>query len=187
MSNNREETISALVDGEASEDELDAILSQLEGDAELQNAWNRYHLISETLHNNLTNSVDPAFHQRISAALEDEPTTLAPRSRRQWPISKPLLKQAAGLGIAASVTAIAIFGVQNMDRGDGKQPAVAATPSPQEYVRIAGQKPENRVVPSESGEQLDPYLVNHNELSSRSKIGGAIPYARIVSHGAARK
>ena len=186
MGNNREEIISALVDGEASESELDSILSQLESDSELQDSWHRYNLISDALHNNLTSRLEPAFHKRISAALEDEPTILAPRKSRRNPLSMPWFKQAAGLGIAASVTAIAIFSVQNLDQGGGQQPAVAAAPSSQEYVRIAKQNPEKKMVPRENSEQLDSYLVNHNELSSSSTIRGVIPYARIVSHGVAR-
>ena len=186
MGNNREETISALVDGEITESELDSIILQLEGDDELQGAWDRYNLISDALHNNLTREIEPAFHKRISAALENEPTILAPRKSRKNPISIPWVKQAAGLSVAASVTAIAIFSIQNMDQDSGQHPAVAAAPSPQEYVRIAKQNPDRKAAPVKDGEQLDPYLVNHNELSSRSKLGGAIPYARIVSHGAAR-
>lgn len=186
MGNNREETISALVDGEASESELGSILTQLESDRELQGSWHRYNLISDALHNNLTSRVAPAFHKRISAALEDEPTILAPRKSRRSPLSMPWFKQAVGLGIAASVTAIAIFSVQNLDQGGGQQPAVAAAPSPQEYVRIAKQNPEKMTAPGENSEKLDAYLVNHNELSSSSTIRGAIPYARVVSHGMTR-
>jgi sigma-E factor negative regulatory protein RseA len=182
MDNNREEIISALVDDEAPLDELDTILSQLEGDAELQYRWQRYNLISDALHNNLTSNIDTEFHKRISTALEDEPAILAPRKPKRVLPSMPWFKQAAGLGIAASVTAVAIFSVQNMQRESGQPSALATAPSPNEYVRIVKQEPANK----RGSEELDAYLVNHNELSSTSGIQGTLPYARVVSHEVAQ-
>ena len=181
MDNYREEIISALVDDEARQDELDTILSQLEDDDELKSSWQRYNLISDALHNNLTSSIDSEFHKRVSAALDDEPTILAPRKLQKSSRNMPWLKQAAGLGIAASVTAIAIFSVQNLEQESGQQATVASAPSANEYVRIA-QEPEKR----ENNDELDAYLVNHNELSSTSGIRGTLPYARIVSHEVAQ-
>lgn len=181
MVNNKDESISALVDDELQQDELDAILTHLGDDSELRQQWHRYNLISDALHKNLTTGIDPDFHKHVTAAIENEPTILAPRRiRRRLPDN--WVKQAAGLGIAASVTAVAILGIQQMNQDEGQQPVIASAPAPQQYVRITqpvSSQPENNA-------ELDAYLVNHNELSSSSGIRGALPYARIVSHGIER-
>ena len=181
MNNDNREWLSALADGELRGDELQRGLDALRNDPELQSSWGAYHLIRDSVSSNLNQEVAPQLHQRISAALEAEPTILAPQRRKH-----PWLKQVAGVAIAASVTGVAVIGVQQMNAIDAG-PAVQPVAQQQEYIRMAPAmvaEAENR--PQENREALDRYLVNHNEYSANSGIQGVLPYVRIVGHKAAQ-
>lgn len=89
----------------------------------------------------------------------------------------PWLKQAAGIAIAASVTAVAIFSFQAMNPGAGALSASTV---------VAGMPDNATTDPStEADAALDPYLVNHNEHATSAGMHGMLPYVRLVSHGVA--
>ncbi|MCW8919329.1 MAG: RseA family anti-sigma factor [Gammaproteobacteria bacterium] len=172
--------LSALADGELHGAELERQLGLLRDDPRLLASWQAYHLIRDTVSSNLNHAVAPQLHLRVAAALESEPTILAPRQRRPW------LKQVAGLAIAASVTGVAIIGLQNMN-GIDATPAAAQVAEKQEYLRIepslvAQQKAQ--AGQNQNNDALDRYLVNHNEYAVSSGIQGVLPYVRIVGYKA---
>lgn len=114
--------LSAWMDGELSHDEL-ARDGQLQGPLpeELNDTWERYHLVGETLRNETPASLDLGFADRISAAIAEEPTIIAPDTSAQpkpaaEPTSTgkviPLLGRFGQYGIAASVAAAMVIGVQ---------------------------------------------------------------------------
>ena len=114
--------LSAWMDGELSHDEL-VQDDQLQGPLpdELKETWDRYHLVGETLRNETPAGLDLGFADRISAAIADEPTIIAPDTSAQpaptvKPASKsnviPLLGRFGQYGIAASVAAAMVIGVQ---------------------------------------------------------------------------
>lgn len=182
MNKENREWLSALVDGELKGDELVCGLDALRNDPELQQSWCTHHLVRDALSSNLNEGVSAQLHRRISTALKDEPTILAPQARK-----RPWVKQAAGLAIAASVAGIAIIGVQQMNgvRGDtGAQLVVEK----QEYIRMAPTRVAEKTKKplNSAGEALDRYLVNHNAYSANSGIQGVLPYVRIVGHKAAQ-
>lgn len=177
MNNDNREWLSALADGELHGQELERGLDALRKDPELQQSWRAYHLIRDTVSSNLDHAVDAQLHLRISAALESEPTILAPQRR-----SRPWFKQAAGIAIAASVTGVAVIGVQQMNSVDAG-PATVAVAQPQEYLRMAPTLVANSGgTEAPQGDALNPYLVNHNEFSANSGIQGVLPYVRIVGY-----
>lgn len=172
--------LSALADGELHGAELERHIALLRDDPRLLASWQAYHLIRDAVSSNLNQAVAPQLHLRVAAALESEPTILAPRQRRPW------LKQVASLAIAASVTGVAIIGLQNMNGVDGA-PGAAQVAQKQEYLRIepslvAQQKAQ--VVQNQNNDTLDRYLVNHNEYAVSSGIQGVLPYVRIVGYKA---
>lgn len=191
MENHTNEQISALVDDELHGSALRQALERLRQDADLQGRWSRYHLISDTLHANLTSARADRLHQRVRTALEHEPTLLAPRRKPRLP---SLAKQAAGIAIAASVAAVAILAVrQDAVEPDGSAPAAmqqAQSPrSAHEMVQLASTGvPATVVVPQSANNRgrLNAYLVNHNEYSASSGMQGVLPYVRIVSHETAK-
>ncbi|MEW6646958.1 MAG: sigma-E factor negative regulatory protein [Pseudomonadota bacterium] len=189
MENHTNEQISALVDDELHGPALRQALERLRQDVDLQGAWSRYHLISDTLHANFASARATHLHQRIHAALEQEPTLLAPRRKPRLPA---LAKQAAGVAIAASVAAVAILAVQReaVEPADIAPTAMQLAQSPRpahEMVQLASiGAPAVTVSPSASRGRLNAYLVNHNEYSASSGMQGVLPYVRIVSHETAK-
>ena len=121
MSDKADERLSALMDSELDNFEQDIEL--LESSEHLKQRWMRYHLIRDVVSGHLPDAHTPDFElaARVSAALEHEPTVLAPR--RFQP--RQLMKQAAGLAIAATVSAIAIITIQNPQSQTGEQTGIA--------------------------------------------------------------
>jgi sigma-E factor negative regulatory protein RseA len=74
------ERVSALMDGELEESEAEVELSRAKGDPAMREAWDTYHLIGDALRGQAALSADVLA--KVSSALEQEPTVLAPRSRR---------------------------------------------------------------------------------------------------------
>ena len=136
-------------------------------------------MIRDSVSSNLNQEVAPQLHQRISAALESEPTILAPQRRpRAW------LKQVAGVAIAASVTGVAIIGIQSMN-GVDSGPAAVPLAQQEEYLRMEPTLlASGKETSAKSNDELNPYLVNHNEYSANSGIQGVLPYVRIVGYRA---
>ena len=75
------ESISALMDNQASELELQRILKATEQDAEVKATWSRYQLTSAILRGEHTSVTQPQamsdFAARISAAIDEEDALLA--------------------------------------------------------------------------------------------------------------
>lgn len=142
MTNLPDERISALVDGETAEHEQSLAMDGLLTNDENRKTWGRYHLIGDTLKGNLPSGVDHEFSSRVMAALEDEPTVLAPSTARaSWG------QRAAGLAVAASVAAVAVLGVQHMYQQDAQAPAqqIAQQVTPEQNPSLMAKKNAQRV------------------------------------------
>lgn len=178
MNKENKDWLSALADGELHGAELQRAVDALREDDELKQSWKAYHIVRDAVTSNLHGTSELQLHERVSEALRNEATVLAPPGRHK----RPWLKQVAGLAIAASVTGVAIIGVQNIN-GVDTAPSVSTVAEKQEYIRIdpvvlARSKEEMKA----DNDELDAYLVNHNEYSSNSGIHGVLPYVRIVGH-----
>jgi len=127
------EQISALMDGDLSDAE---VLNELEMDSDLQDTWGRYHLIGDAMRGDLPVNLQLDLSDSIMAALEDEPTILAPKPVEAAPVLQPAVapvktdsnvvplfrrvgQQLGQYAIAASVAAAVIFGVQQYQGQDG--------------------------------------------------------------------
>jgi negative regulator of sigma E activity len=180
------EDISALVDGEPAA-AGDAI-GELTRSAAALRAWGRYHLISDCIRGQLPRQMDPALGARIGSALRNEPTVLTPTAlRHAW------LRPAAGLAVAASVAAMAIFAVRTERNAPeaAAAPQVAAVqsvqPAGQGHLRLAagnasGGPARAQTTPGRINARLNRYLVNYNEYRNNAAVQGMIPYVRIVAH-----
>ena len=70
MADTTAEQLSVLMDGEIDVREAEFTLRRLAKDAELKARWERYHLISDALRNNLPAALDVRFAERLQQALE---------------------------------------------------------------------------------------------------------------------
>lgn len=113
MSHNNDEyeTLSALIDGELTDDQVRFMLRRMEGHAGLLASWSRYHLISDGVRGQLPPLADKDFVARVMQHI-DSPTTInAPHSRprrhrHRW------LRWSAGGAIAAGVAVAALVVTQ---------------------------------------------------------------------------
>jgi sigma-E factor negative regulatory protein RseA len=188
MSENNNEQLSALIDGEYGGNS-DKVVDALIDSQEMKDTWSRYHLISDCLREHLPEKISNQVSTHVSNALRDEPTVLAPQKAKQFNL-KPL----AGLAIAASVAMIAVFGVQRSNETSSVSiaPSLAAntikTVSPQAQTFSF---PDAQVLPASvrksdtpedvANQRLNNYLMNHNEYRSNGSMNGILPYVRLVT------
>lgn len=101
MTDKLRESLSALIDGEASELEVHRLLRQIDSDDTLRPSWMSYLHVRTVIRgeNVLTKEQHLALHRRISVAIGDEETY----TNASQPKSKARYVKPAGLAIAASV------------------------------------------------------------------------------------
>jgi sigma-E factor negative regulatory protein RseA len=130
------ENLSALVDGEliASIPSGSDVLDAVKKDADLQLKWKSYHLIRDSLRQELPTNINFNIADKVAEALEAEPAILAPKKTwRDLPLVGsviPFAKQGGQMAIAASVAVAMIIGVQQVNQADIDQPFNAAPPIP---------------------------------------------------------
>ncbi|MFT6989925.1 MAG: sigma-E factor negative regulatory protein RseA [Paraglaciecola sp.] len=130
------ENLSALVDGELidSTSSTHHVLDAVKNDADLQLKWKSYHLIRDSLRQELPANINFDIADRVAQALQAEPAILAPKKTwRDLPLVGrvvPFAKQGGQMAIAASVAVAMIIGVQQVNLADVNQPFNAAPPIP---------------------------------------------------------
>jgi len=115
------ESVSALVDGEASEIELHRILKQLDADHANQDQsvgskWSRYQSVSQAMAGSPLGGVD--IFESVSSAIAEEPTYAS----TLLPTVKSKLYTMGRFAVAASVAFVAIIGVQQLNQVSPLQP-----------------------------------------------------------------
>lgn len=127
------ESLSALMDGETEAFETRRLLQRLDEDAELGQTWRRYHLARSALKGETLAQCESDLSARISAVIENEPAHQSVETPRVEGDSERragfggLRRTLASMAVAASVTAIVIFGANNFSPSLGEQPVVAQT------------------------------------------------------------
>lgn len=124
----QKEKLSALMDGEVLDSEL---LSSLSDDKTLQQSWQSYHLIRDTMRGDMGNVVHLDIADRVAAALANEPARLVPGSVPEsqpqphawekmpfWHKVRPWASQLTQVGVAACVSLAVIVGVQHYNQPD---------------------------------------------------------------------
>jgi sigma-E factor negative regulatory protein RseA len=166
------ERLSAFVDSELPESDAKELYRDLMADSELRAAWERYHVIGDSLRNELA-CRPGALGTSVQDQLAAEPSILAPRRlERSW--VRPL----AGLAIAASVASVAILGwyqTRPQDSDAGAPLAVRDAPVP-------GMKFVSSEEKLLSTPRLNSYLMNHHERTSNIGMQGVMPYVQLVGY-----
>ncbi len=133
MAEHLKQSISALLDDEASEIEVHRLLRSFSQDGkeaedgDLKLSWVRYQQIravSQGYHH-LSETQHISLHERISAAIdEEEAHGAAPVQRPGWQ------RQASGLAVAASLVVAVLVGVNMNQPSDSVAPDLVTTKSP---------------------------------------------------------
>jgi sigma-E factor negative regulatory protein RseA len=158
------ERISAFMDGELGDDEVDGQVRRLKSDEHAAD-WATYHLIGDVLRGERT-QLSAGFTGRFSAALAQEPTVLAP------PAAVPRKRnlQWYAMSAAASVAGIAVVGwlafLQQPVGSDG----TAGTGGGSSVAAVA-----------QAGPEMGEYLRVHQEVSPTAAMHGVASYIRTVT------
>ncbi|MGH8177117.1 MAG: sigma-E factor negative regulatory protein [Steroidobacter sp.] len=185
MSDSVKEQLSACLDGELAEAELDLLLKRVGRDSELREAIGRYALLSEALRGDKPAAASPSFAGGVMAAIEND--SIAARSRLSLsPSIVRRLRPVAGFAIAAGVAAVAVLSVQRA----GMAPAIVADTeiaAPAQTLAAADQEPSYTVPTNTSTSAFVPatrltnYVVAHSEYSS--PLGRRTVLSGVLSEG----
>lgn len=157
------ESLSALMDNEASELELQRLLKALDTDPEVKTTWSRYQIASAGLKGKLPVMASSDFAARISAAIDAEETYSQQPAQKQKTVADNVVvvpsswwQQLGRAAIAASVAGALVVGVQQYQAIVPQSAEIAAnTPA------INTATPESKAVNLPSG-------INAPALSART-------------------
>jgi sigma-E factor negative regulatory protein RseA len=166
-----EESLSALMDNEASELELQRLLKALDTDPELKTTWSRYQIASVGLKGKLPAMASSDFAARVSAAIDAEDiysksidmnhpsVSLDTKSGAGDVVDLPSRwwQQAGRVAVAASVAGALIVGVQQYQSVAPQAAEVAANTA----ATVPASTPENKIANLPSG-------INAPALSART-------------------
>ena len=185
--NDKTDKISTLMDGEIRD--ADRWLEKLANDKEMQDVWRRYHIARDVMKGQLSDFPAIDISTAVSQSLKDEPVILTPVWRRLSP--RYIMKQAAGLAVAAAVGTVAVLSVQQTQIISSDNQTLANAANTPATIQVASkiQPGQIRQVSFTTRQKLDEavesklsgYLVNHNEFSTSTRVSGVMPYSRIVS------
>lgn len=204
-----------LVDDELADWEMSSVVQSLRQDPEMQACWRNYHLIGDAMRGGLPPHVCVDLSDRIKDALQHEPVFLHP-STTTPPThtgTHHRSKGTIGFALAASLTAIAVFGVVGIDQEQGLQnpsaalvansgitaaheavPALSSlfaeleasgtTQGEGQWARI--QTVSGAGALADNAPDLYEYLVNYQQYAVRDGRDDPLSYLRVVSHGSSQ-
>jgi sigma-E factor negative regulatory protein RseA len=182
------ESLSALMDDEANELELERILSRIGDDGELRASWTRYNHVRSAVAGQTAGLASMDISQEVRNAIAVEPVSAASKAPRQW------MRPMASFAVAASVTAAVVLGGQQLalvgePGGDNTQvvarmaaPQVLSTGGTANYVSYGGQslQPAAKTAYRELARQrMQKYMQQHAEHAALNSPQGLIPFARV--------
>ncbi|EKE67919.1 sigma-E factor negative regulatory protein [Gallaecimonas xiamenensis] len=170
MAQQRDELFSALVDNQHPLD--DHWLEDLKSDPQVQERWQRYHLIGDAMRGDLPGEMAFDITSKVAAALAEEPAILAPQAVAKPKGVQGFWRPVAQLAIAASVALVAIVGVQQYSTQDDlpqpSSPVLSTLPAIGTAAPVsleaagprAGQQ-QGRLVQAEQQRRVNAYLQDH--------------------------
>ena len=187
MTDDKRETISALLDDEIPTGEIAKAISQIQEEDSLRQTWQRYQLIGDLMRGEVPLGSALGVADRVKSELKTVPAvitfpqtkTTRRRSRKRWP------RHFAGGLMAASVAALAVILLPRLTISTLDEPnqmRTVAKPSIQPMTaRQTGTHWKN--LPLKKVEsKLNRYLMEHNEFASPGGMKGVLPYASFVAY-----
>ncbi|MCW6032449.1 anti-sigma-E factor RseA [Pantoea sp. JK] len=178
----QKEKLSALMDGETLDNELLASLSK---DADLQQSWESYHLIRDTLRGDIGEVLHFDISARVAAAIENEParivTSLIPEAQPEpsryekmpfWRRGGSWAAQLTQVGVAACVSLAVIVGVQHYNSSPtGSATEASDSPAFNTLPMMGKASPVSLGVPSEA---FDTNSSNQQVQEQRRRVNAML-------------
>ena len=197
MSERMRESLSALLDDESNELELERILSQIANEDELRQTWVRYNMVRSVVAGQdlACRKLDISAQVRGAISSEGGSATSGKASR----FRERLLRPVASFAVAASVATTVVIGGQQLaqlESGSGSQSqAVASSVSPVGMVNSLGAtsvqasygaqsipvlQPATRSAYQELARQrMEKFMQEHAEHAALNTPNGLVPFARV--------
>lgn len=185
-----QESLSALMDGEAQPLEMQRVLKQCGEDDVLRATWARYQLASALIHRQAVDNttVSLAFADRVQQALQQEATPATPRRRG---LAKLAVAASVAIAVVGAVQWPQLTGVAPQQAMVAKQATPVVAPSlPQEHTGSVQEKslapvflasqPVNRNTQLQQV-RFERYMQYHLERASLNDGRGMVPLSRNVS------
>lgn len=189
MKKELDELMSAMVDGELDASHRSRVTDALIDNAQARQAWQRYHLMRDTLRNNLPDEVAPALFDRVCNAISQEPVHQIDGHAKIDNHAKIEKKSLFGFGfqpaygfVAAAALVVAVVTVTQIERS-----AIFELPTLAQSDAQPNTSSETRksfvvaadALPTVNHSQLSAYLANHTVRSrSYPMHDGLLPYIR---------
>jgi sigma-E factor negative regulatory protein RseA len=170
------QSLSALVDGQATAADVDALCARWRGDMQVREQWATYHLIGDVLRSEDLASRparDEAFLQSLRQKLAAEPVPLAPRPAAQAKSGRLRWQAATAAAAAGFVVVAGVLVMTRPDRSDNVSSKMASQGQP-ELTLASGKLVRDA--------QLDRYMAAHRRVSNGAVVG--IPGAEVRTVGA---
>jgi sigma-E factor negative regulatory protein RseA len=194
MNEKLRESLSAVLDGEANELELERVLSQMDDESDLRQTWMRYSAIRSVN----TEGISPDMAMDISKGVRRAILQGAPVVSQATSTVQRLLKPLASFAVAASVAATVVLGGQQLaqigDVNTSYQGSLAAS-SPVGLINTVGAtaiqasygtqsvpvlQPTARTAYRELARQrMNVYMQEHVEHAALNSPQGLVPFSRV--------
>lgn len=195
MTEGLRESVSALMDDEASELETRRVLSEIQKGDELRNTWKRYHVVSLAIKGQLGDAHRLDVSKGVAQAIADEYLQVGTTGMQRTSWSR-VMRAGTGVAVAASVAFLAVFGALQFSQSDGADgpSAVAQQHNGDSDAMLAGNMGGSGDVTTVSSQTLSSdqkrllELINtHTQQANMSRSRGFIPYAQLVSQETIRQ
>ncbi len=153
------------MDGELDDHEVRGALDALQRSDDLRRQWSDAQLMGEALRDE--GRLDFDISARVMAALEQEPTVLAPKTAAPRDRTRP------ALALAASVAGVALVAWLGLAPAADPAPGIPLAQAPANLAVVA--------VPAASTPRLQEYLVAHQAYSPAGPMVGAARNIRTVA------
>ncbi len=193
MSERLRESLSALMDDEANELEVERVLSQIGDNAELRQTWIRYHRVRGALAAQPQSSTTIDISAGVRAAIDND------AAEPEVPLRERLWRPVASFAVAASVAATVVLGGQQLVQLSGDEyqdrSTYASNVSPVGLVNAVGATPvrasygtrpvpvlqpaTNEAYRQLARQRLKHYSQQHAEQAALNTPQGLIPFARV--------
>ena len=192
------ESLSALMDDEANELELERVLAQVSQDRDLRRSWMRYNVAQQAGQGSQIACLDWDISERVKSSLEVLNAT-DPESAGTG-FQQRMLRPFVSLAVAASVAATVVIGGQQLALIGSKDPydygrSVATNASPVGMLNSLGATPVQASYGMQAVPILEPatsrayqelalqrqrkYMQEHAEQAALNAPQGLIPFARV--------
>jgi sigma-E factor negative regulatory protein RseA len=200
MNDRMRESLSALMDNEANELELERVLAQVAGDAGLRQTWVRFNLTRHAVHGHSVAYVDLDISARVQSALAVSQTDVRGLGAALAVFKQRMVRPLVSFAVAASVAATVVIGGQQLAQVGVADPygvdrPVANDASPVGMLNSLGAtavqasygtqplpvlQPATRAAYQELAQQrLRRYMQEHVEQAALNSPQGLVPFARV--------